>query len=327
MKKKITFVFSLLFYLGFALAQYAPPVGEAGTTAIPADSSIIIGWANGVEVARGAMDIRYPELGLTSLGTDNDALGSADNITISLGDGGRATLTFAYPLYDGEGWDLVVFENSFDGNFLELAFVEVSSDGEHFFRFPSHSLTDTINPIGSFGLLDARKINNLAGKYIFGYGTPFDLSELKDEEGLDVMHITQVRVVDVVGTLDDHWCSYDAQGRKINDPFPTDFVSGGFDLDAVGVLYWNIDNGSEEERVFAANIFPNPVKRGYPLTISSSGNRIKSVHLYSLDGKRNEVNYQMINSTQWQITGLQPGVWIIELADGVHRYLQKVVVY
>ena len=58
-----------------------------------------------------------------------------------------ATVTFASPIYNGEGPDFAVFENGFDIDdeydptgvlhFLELAFVEVSSDGENFFRFPA----------------------------------------------------------------------------------------------------------------------------------------------------------------------------------------------
>jgi hypothetical protein len=62
--------------------------------------------------------------------------------------------------------------------YLELAFVEVSSDGINYFRFPATSLTPTDNQVSNTAYMNAANINNLAGKYIGGYGTPFDLDEL-----------------------------------------------------------------------------------------------------------------------------------------------------
>jgi hypothetical protein len=44
-----------------------------------------------------------------------------------------------------------------------------------------------------------------------------------------------VRIVDVVGSLT--LGSVDSLGNVVNDPYPTAFASGGFDLDAVGVLH------------------------------------------------------------------------------------------
>ena len=119
---------------------------------------------------------------LASYGTDNDAVGPATDATtdamVSLGDGGYAVLTFGMPITNGEGYDFAVFENALNHTFLELAFVEVSSDGEHFYRFPSVSNTQTEQQISNGGAVDATKINNLAGKYITGWGTPFDYLDL-----------------------------------------------------------------------------------------------------------------------------------------------------
>jgi hypothetical protein len=51
------------------------------------------------------------------------------------------------------GYDFAIFENGFpfgSGSFyLELAFVEVSSDGKHFVRFNAISNTDTTQQIDS----------------------------------------------------------------------------------------------------------------------------------------------------------------------------------
>ena len=42
---------------------------------------------------------------------------------------------------NGNSWDFCVFENAFNDSFLELGFVEVSSNGNDFYRFPSTSFT------------------------------------------------------------------------------------------------------------------------------------------------------------------------------------------
>jgi hypothetical protein len=193
-ENKLRNLLPLLFFLCtvFGSSQtYHPPAGQAGTNAIYMDSSVFVNWATGCQVTRGYQDISDPSLGLASVGDPSMATGKAQsNGVISLGDGGWAVCTFEYEIRNGAGYDFAVFENGFDDTFLELAFVEVSSDGQHFFRFPAHSETDTSTQTGSFGATDARKINNLAGKYRGGYGTPFDLQELAGTEGLDIDRIT-----------------------------------------------------------------------------------------------------------------------------------------
>lgn len=242
-------------------AQFAPPVGEPGTTAISADSAVFIDWASSCELHVGLMDISNEGLGFVSYGETNDVIGIADNAVLSLGDGGEATCFFSVPLADGPGWDFAVFENSFDDVFLELAFVEVSSDGVHFVRFGASSLTQVESQVETFGILDARLLNNLAGKYRGGYGVPFDLNELKDSVALDINHIIAVRVVDVVGNISSNYASYDQNGHVINDPWPTAFETGGFDLDAIGVIHNQNNTGviqMKSEGIM--NIYPNPVE-------------------------------------------------------------------
>ncbi|MEZ4549679.1 MAG: hypothetical protein R2874_04140 [Desulfobacterales bacterium] len=58
------------------------------------------------------------------------AVGSSFDVV--LGRGGSIILTFDPPVENGEGWDFAVFENSFNDFNLELAFVEVSSNGTDF---------------------------------------------------------------------------------------------------------------------------------------------------------------------------------------------------
>ncbi|MDB6154443.1 MAG: hypothetical protein JWL90_2896 [Chthoniobacteraceae bacterium] len=229
---------------------YAPAAGIAGSTAVAYDSAGIHGWASGVvEVKAGLQDSSFPALGPVSYGHDSgdgrfpgiDALGPADAQddsypVISLGDGGSITLSFSLPITNGAGPDFAVFENGISDTFLELAFVEVSSDGVLFFRFPSVSLTSTTTQIPGFGALDATNLNNLAGKYRRGFGTPFDLAELAGKPGLDVNRILQVRLIDVVGSIDPAYGQLDSQGHLVNDPWTTPYETGGFDLDAIAVL-------------------------------------------------------------------------------------------
>ena len=221
---------------------FAPAAGQAGSEAIEANSPLIAGWASGFEdLVRGPLDIANPGGGAASFGQGNLALGPATGSpadVVSLGDGGRITLLFDQPLRDDPGFDLAVFENSFSDSFLELAFVEVSSNGTDFFRFPAVSLTPTDTQVGPFGTLDPTNLDNLAGKYRGGFGTPFDLNELAGTSPLlDTARVTHVRVVDVVGAIDPAFGTTDSLGHRVNDPYPTAFTSGGFDLDAVAALH------------------------------------------------------------------------------------------
>ena len=231
-------------------------VGTEGCDAIDGHSSSIVAWATGVSVVRGLDDIAVPDGPHVIYGSESDAVGPIDFTTttaVSLGDGGSATVTFAHPIRNGEGPDFAVFENSFNDYFLELGFVEVSTDGERFVRFPATSLTQTETQVVSE--VDPTFINNLAGKYRVGYGTPFDLEELRDSTGINIDSIVYVRIVDVVGSIDPQYATYDAYGHIVNDPYPTsdptgNWRSGGFDLTGVAVMYENT-NGSSEVAVDA----------------------------------------------------------------------------
>jgi hypothetical protein len=128
--------------------------------------------------------------------------------------------------------------------------VEVSSDGVNFARFSSDSLTG--EPIPAQGILDPTGIYNLAGKHVnnafefdgqfFGssWGTPFDLETLADHElvidgKVDLHAIRYVKVIDIPG----NGSFLDSSSKAIYDPFPTTspITSGGFDLEAIGVIH------------------------------------------------------------------------------------------
>ncbi|MCU0794007.1 MAG: hypothetical protein MUE42_14410 [Opitutaceae bacterium] len=226
---------------------YDGAAGTPGSLAVAHTDAAIAGWATGVaELVRGPAQAGMPSYGLATFGAEEFVLGPVRRETpddvydvVSLGDGGRVTVTFARPIADGEGWDFAVFENAFAGSFLELAFVEVSSDGVNFFRFDAYSETPTGTQVGSFAAIDPTNVRNLAGKHAGGFGTPFDLAELAGRSPLlDIGAITHVRVIDVAGAIDPALASFDALGRAVNDPWPTPFATGGFDLDGVAVRHF-----------------------------------------------------------------------------------------
>lgn len=314
--KKIAFI--LLFIpLNFIYGQpYAPAAGQPGSTAIKFDDERFVAWATGVEVIRGYINISdttavYNGTNRASFGEPEDVLGEVTenpvNHTVSLGDSGIAILTFDKPITNGSGYDFAVFENGHSDNFLELAHVEVSSDGIHFVRFPSHSTTQTETQVASFGLLDPTHLYNLAGKYKVGYGTPFDLDELKDEPLLDVMKITHVKIIDVVGSLGEKGTK-DSYGNKINDPFPTPFHSGGFDLSGVGVIHqYDETSALPESELNLLSIYSANSNLYIDLSKVESDN-LKAV-IYSTEGK--EIK-------QIQLQGLQKNEVQLHLPEGIY---------
>ena len=274
-------------------AQFAPASCFPGTTAMHADSSAFVAWATGCTVERGPKRIDRPNSALASFGDETLALGQPGGTmdVVSLGDGGTATLTFDSPICNAQGPDFAVFENGLHPDtdstmtlyFLELAFVEVSSDGEHFFRFPAVTHVQYETQLENADGINPAQIHNFAGKYEAMYGTPFDLDELEDNVLLNKDKITHVRLVDVVGCISIDSCArYDSQGHIVNDPWPTAFNSGGFDLDAVGVIHDLAHNDvTENENDFVA-VFPNPVKD----QLFVKAEDLQSVEVFNLVGQK-----------------------------------------
>jgi len=319
--KRKLFLLLILVFFGFSSnAQYAPAAGKVGSTAIHKDSISIVAWANQCTISRGWQTIADQSLGKTTVGSQSSAIGIADNDVISLGDGGIAVVQFAQAISNGTGPDFAVFENAFDDLFLELAFVEVSSDGQNFVRFPSHSLTQTTTQIGGFGQIQTEKIHNLAGKYRASYGTPFDLEELKDSVGLDIMHITHIKIIDVVGSLDSLYANFDSQGRIINEPFPTPFSSGGFDLDAVGILHLATSiQSSKNESEF--KIYPNPAQDFISVITQEAGR----IEVYSAQGLLLKEAVINKGANRLDISSLPQGVYFIVVISNDSRIVRRLI--
>ena len=306
-------------------AQFAPAQDQPGTTAMHADSSAFVAWATGCTVERGPMRIDKPENGLASYGADSLALGKPGGTydVVSLGDGGTATLTFESPIYNGEGPDFAVFENGFanavnpDTWALELGFVEVSSDGVNFFRFPAVTYVQTETQLGNAGSIVPAQLHNFASKYGAFYGTPFDLDEVEDNELLDKNRVTHVRIVDVVGNIDPEYATKDSEGHIVNDPWPTAFASSGFDLDAVGVIHDIAHNDVPENAEEAIAVYPNPVRD----RLMVKAEDLQSVEIYNLVGQ------QVMFSTSdiVDMSALNQGIYFVRINADEKTVTKRVV--
>ena len=313
-----------------AVAQYAPQQGVIGSAAISASDVSITAWASECRLYRGYKYIDSPAQGYATNGDSSSAVGPADYSTVSLGDSGVADLTFVTPVFDGPGADFAVFENGFPDPandslaFLELAFVEVSSDGMNYVRFPAHSLTQTNVQIpGSGTYMYANLVDGLAGKYIGGYGTPFDLSDLPASSLLNKDSITHIRVVDVIGDVHGH-SSLDITGRIINDPYPTNFASGGFDLDAVGLINrYAMAAVQPLSSLSYQPVYPNP--SGGQLYIPVPPGKVIQVTLSSPAGNVLQAA-AFSNSGMLDLTAYPAGLYFLSLQDANGlQWVEKIV--
>ena len=292
-----------------AWSQFHGLPGTAGSNAIHKDSSIIKGWATSSNIARGYMQINNPSLGFASVGNEQSAIGPADGNVVSLGDSGIITLQFSHPIVDGNGYDFVIFENSFLDNYVELAFVEISSDGINFFRFPAICNFDTTVQLGNGDFSDITKINNLAGKYRAPYGTPFDISDIDDNALLDKNNIMHIRLIDVIGFINPLLGSRDSEGKIINDPFPTPFNSSGFDLDAIGVINYAVGFGLDSQSQNTITFYPNPVNAYLYIENITLGSK---VDIYAISGKMIKSEIATEQNLSINVENLASGIYILK---------------
>lgn len=305
----------LMLFGGGLLAQstgpYAPAAGQAHSRAIHKDSSLIRAWADSISVQRGYLDIAQKTLGFASFGDSLNPLGPANGQVISLGDSGIATYILQTPIWDQAGAEFAIFENSFSDVFLEFAFVEVSQDGTIFHRFPAISLLDTLMQTGAFGSSEASQVHNLAGKYRMDFGVPFDLADIPQMDS-----IYYIRIVDVIGTIDPDLAARDSRGAIINEPYPTAFASGGFDLDALAFLNPNSLNLRERDYSLE-KAYPNPARLsvGVPSAIK--------LELFSLDGHL----LKTANGEKLNLDDTPAGIYLLHtnFEDG-HSSFQKIQV-
>ncbi|QDV44642.1 hypothetical protein Enr13x_45100 [Stieleria neptunia] len=222
--------------------------------AIAADDGRLVAWADVIDSTRTMFGPR----GSTSINQTGgfNSLGDLDATEIAAGvSPGFLTVSFSTGIGNGAGHDFAVFENGFvfgqntegtPGLFAEFAYVDVSTNGTDFARFPSISLNEGPLPGGfgtNFSPFDVTNVYNLAGKHAAGFGTPFDLDDLSADplvtSGLlDLNNIRYVRLFDIPGD----GSFTDSQGNPIVDNWITS-GSGGFDFrlgEGIGVGVLNI---------------------------------------------------------------------------------------
>jgi len=299
-------------------------VGSEGCQAISYDNPFILGWATSCTVTRGPEDIANSTT-LASYGEESVGIGASGLSTldaVSLGDGGSAVLSFGQPIRNGEGYDFAVFENALNDIFLEQAFVEVSSDGIHYYRFPAVSNTPTDEQIGNGGAVDARHLHNLAGKYRVGWGVPFDLEELTGYSNLDLDNITHVRLVDVVGSINPLYGTTDRNGHLINEPYPTAFTSCGFDLSGVAILNGWIPNNINDHSATNGTLtaYPNPCSNTLFVDSIVIGETVK---LYNAFGQLIWSETSISNQITVPMQHLPAGFYIVQTGAATQKVVKR----
>jgi len=211
------------------------------------------------------------------------ASGSFD--VYSLGVQGDITLELGSRCFDGPGADLMVAENPIlvagtGGSFAELMYVEVSTDGNTFVRFPTRYLGPdgpfppfTGSPLGHFvgfaGVMPVISNTTTGGDpldVVGAGGDAFDLVDLSDAPEVlggqvDLDDINFVRLVD---------------------------VQAGADLDSLGNQVWDhgLDNSAsaDADAIVAFNATANiePGRPAVEMELDASG--FLSIELHDPDG-------------------------------------------
>jgi len=232
--QKLIYSLAVLQVLSFARDSGAGPFPDQGATPDGA-----VAWATTV-------------IDANSHSPAENILGPVDsNLAVGIAGGGSLTVGFDSIIINGPGPDFAVWENGFAvGNLIyaELAYVDVSTDGENWVTFPSVFLDE---PEPTNPKINPTNVYNLAGNYIANYiplgdrqGTPFDLDNILDTSAVktglvDPNHINYVRLRDIVGAQDggvnyDHAVYFGyPDNHRIYDGLS---YGGGADWDAVGVI-------------------------------------------------------------------------------------------
>ena len=177
-----------------------------------------------------------------------------DIFRFSLGKNGDITFGFDVTITNGPGKDFIVFENPFFINsqpgkiFAELMYVEVSTDGINFAKFPS--ISNTPGP----GSIYPNNVTNLAGVWpVYANvgedgndmepdpfnsneagGDAFDLDDLVNHPlvqsgDIDLQNINYIKLIDILGD----GSNLDSRGSPIYDPTDMD---NGAEVDAISVI-------------------------------------------------------------------------------------------
>jgi hypothetical protein len=127
--------------------------------------------------------------------------------------------------------------------------------------------------------------------------------------------------VDVVGSINKQYASYDAFGHAINDPWPTPYNSSGIDLDAVGVIHQGMSSLNENEGASLLSVFPNPCTS--QLNINSSF--LLQISILDINGR---ILKEIITAKQTKVIGmedLQPGLYLLRIVSEKGTEYRKII--
>lgn len=237
----------------------------AGLSTYYADA--VITWAPGTAAhANGNNALGPPSGGGLFLGSTHAA---------SLGVQGWTVLQLDEAAFDGAGTDLIVCENAFFVSgapgtaFVEAVFVEVSTDGNTFVRFPAEYGGPAVQsppfagvrPEWYFGFAGVLPVSADPAKgvdplhLVHGGGDAFDLGDLADDPAVvagdvDLYDIRYVRLVDVRSGVD-------------TDDLGTEVFDAGLDASA----------SADIDALVVVNSLPNqvPQRPAVELELDSSG--------------------------------------------------------
>jgi hypothetical protein len=181
-----------------------------------------------------------------------------------------------------------------------------------------------MNQIDPYGLLDATKLHNLAGKYRAMYGVPFDLDDIEQSNKLNKYAVRHVRIISITGSIDANFADYDSQGNIINDPWPTLFPSSGFDLDAVGVIN-NTSNGLHPYDMHTLTIYPNPADKYLQVKYNSP---FVDVEYFITDLSGMEIIHGKAhahNHFSIKLENLKPGFYFLKILNKEIAFHQKFI--
>ena len=147
------------------------------------------------------------------------------------------------------------------------------------------------------------------------------MEELIGITGLDINNVTHVKIIDVVGSINEPYASYDSQGNIINDPFPTPFPTGGFDLDAIGIIHSFV---GIKELTNAFNVFPNPASQ--QATIIFDNYADKTIQLIDLNGIIVKQLQTRSNQVELDLLNYAKGIYILKSIEGEHVSIKKLLI-
>ncbi|PKL85044.1 MAG: hypothetical protein CVV22_09895 [Ignavibacteriae bacterium HGW-Ignavibacteriae-1] len=226
---------------------------------------------------------------------------SATADVLPFGIGGEIIVGFkGKALFNGPGYDFIIFENAFlnpinKGIFAEPAKVAVSQDGINFIEFPYD--TETLEGLAGLTPVIGTKdpfIHPACG------GDAFDL----DDVGLSfITHIKLTDFTDIILTLDTK--------HKYYNP---EHILSGFDLDAVSARY--LADASLASIIQYDNKYDFTIHSNYDYiqVISNESNINLIASVFDIFGRKmNSHNFS--DYLQIPISGFSSGIYLMQISD------------